>query len=123
MRQCLVVDDSNIIRRVARKILEDLRFEVLEAENGQQAIELCGSSSPDAILLDWHMPDMTGIEAIQQLRSASDERKPYIVYAVTENDASDITRALTAGADDFVLKPFDRRDLEAKFSAAASDFN
>ena len=121
MRQCLIVDDSNIIRKVARKILEDLRYEVIEAESGSQALELCAGTLPDAILLDWHMPDMMGLETLQKLRTGSEDRKPYIVYAITENDGSEITRAMTAGADDYVLKPYDRRDLEAKFSAT-SDF-
>ena len=121
MRRCLIVDDSDVIRRVARRILEDLRFEVLEAESGQEAIDLCSTAAPDAILLDWHMPGMMGIEAIAKLRSGLDDRKPYIVYAVTENDSSDITRALTAGASDYILKPFDRRDLESKFSTT-TDF-
>jgi len=121
VRQCLIVDDSDVIRRVTRRILEDLRYEVIEAESGQEAIDLCNIATPDAILLDWHMPGMMGIEVIAKLRSGPDDRKPYIVYAVTENDSADITRALTAGASDYILKPFDRRDLESKFSAT-TDF-
>jgi two-component system chemotaxis response regulator CheY len=119
MRQCLIVDDSDVIRRVARQILEDLRFDVIEAESGRQAIDCCTAASPDVILLDWHMSDMGGIEMLQQLDANSLDPKPLIIYATTENDPSDISRALAAGADDYILKPFTRRELEVKFTSTS----
>lgn len=118
MRQCLVVDDSSVIRKVARKILEGLQFEVIEAENGQEALERCSAATPDAILLDWHMPVMGGMEFLNALKfSPSSDKKPYVVYATTENDSVDLTKALSNGADDYILKPFDRNTLEAKMIA------
>ena len=118
MKHCLVVDDSEVIRKVARRILEGMHFEISEAENGQQAIEMCKVRTPDAILLDWLMPVMSGVEFLGALRLANLERRPFVIYATTENDQSDLTRAFTAGADDYVLKPFDREALEAKFAEA-----
>ena len=118
MKHCLVVDDSEVIRKVARRILESMHFEISEAETGQQAIEMCKASTPDAILLDWMMPVMSGVEFLGALRLANLEKRPYIIYATTENDQSELTRAFTAGADDYVLKPFDRASLVAKFTEA-----
>ena len=68
MKSCLVVDDSRVIRKVSRHILETLGFAVEEAENGQLGLEACETKMPDVVLLDWNMPVMTGIEFITQLR-------------------------------------------------------
>ncbi len=116
MKHCLVVDDSDVIRKVARRILESMHFEISEAGNGQEAIELCQAHTPDAILLDWHMPVMNGVEFLGALRLANLERKPYVIYCTTENDPADIARAFAAGADEYLLKPFDRESLEAKLT-------
>ena len=118
MKHCLVVDDSDVIRKVARRILETMNFEVSEAENGQEAIERCKSRAPDAILLDWHMPVMGGFEFLGALRLSNLERKPFVLYCTTENDPAELTRAFAAGADDYVLKPFDRESIESKLANA-----
>lgn len=118
MKHCLVVDDSDIIRKIARRILESLNLEVSEAENGQAAIALCRTQAPDAILLDWLMPDMTGIEFLGALRVAARDSQPFILYCTTENDAEDIAHALSAGAHDVLLKPFSRDELAAKITQA-----
>ena len=118
MKHCLVVDDSDVIRKIARRILEGMHFEISEAENGQQAIEMCKVRTPDAILLDWMMPVMSGAEFLGALRLANLEKRPFVIYATSENDQSDLTRAFTAGADDYILKPFDRESLVAKFAEA-----
>ena len=118
MKHCLVVDDSDVIRKVTRSILESMSLEVSEAENGEEAIGRCHMSTPDAILLDWQMPVMSGIEFLGALRLANLPKKPYILYCTTENDPSDLARAFAAGADDYLLKPFDREALEAKLADA-----
>ena len=118
MKHCLVVDDSDVIRKVARRILESMNFEITEAENGQEAIERCQSRTPDAILLDWHMPVMSGFEFLGALRLAHLAKRPFVLYCTTENDPSELTRAFAAGADDYILKPFDRESLEAKMADA-----
>lgn len=115
MKSCLVVDDSSVIRKVARRILEDLSFAITEAEDGQQALEKCQAEMPDAILLDWNMPVMDGLEFLAQLRQLKDGEKPKVVFCTTENDVGHIARAIRAGANEYIMKPFDREIVEAKF--------
>ena len=69
MRSCLVVDDSRVVRMVARRILEQLGFATAEAANGQEALDACGTRLPDAVLLDWNMPVMNGLDFLLELRS------------------------------------------------------
>ena len=115
MKTCLVVDDSSVIRKVARRILEDLSFTILEAEVGQQALEKCQETMPDAILLDWNMPVMDGLEFLAQLRKLDGGDAPKVVFCTTENDVGHIARAIRAGANEYIMKPFDREIVEAKF--------
>jgi two-component system chemotaxis response regulator CheY len=118
MKTCLVVDDSDIVRKVARRILESLQLQTSEAGDGQEALESCKASMPDAILLDCHTPAMGATDFLTSVRALEEGGKPAIIYCATENDTGDIARALTSGADDYVLKPFDRESLKAKFAAA-----
>ncbi|HWL06071.1 MAG TPA: response regulator [Xanthobacteraceae bacterium] len=115
MKTALVVDDSNVIRKVARRILEGLGFDVAEAEDGQQAIEACRMSMPDAILLDWNMPNVDGYEFLRALRRMPNGNVPKVVFCTTENDVAHIARAMHAGADEYIMKPFDKEIVEAKF--------
>lgn len=114
MTYCLVVDDSSVIRKVARRILEGLSFEVSEAEDGQQALDSCLTRMPDAILLDWSMPEMDGYQVLQRLRELDAGKRPKVVFCTTENDVAQIAKAIHMGADDYVLKPFDRHILTEK---------
>ena len=114
MKTCLVVDDSKVIRKVARHILETLDFEVSEAADGREALDSCLSSVPDVILLDWNMPVMSGIEFIVQLRQREGGDKPKVVFCTTENDVAHIREAISAGADEYVMKPFDHETLQIK---------
>ena len=115
MKTCLVVDDSSVIRKVARRILEGLDFQISEAENGEEAIEACRQQIPDAVLLDWNMPKMDGYEFLRALRRLPGGDKPKVVFCTTENDVAHIARALHAGANEYIMKPFDRDIVEAKF--------
>jgi two-component system chemotaxis response regulator CheY len=115
MKTCLVVDDSSVIRKVARRILEGLDFVIAEAENGEEAIENCKRQLPDAILLDWNMPKMDGYEFLRALRRLPGGDKPKVVFCTTENDVAHIARALHAGANEYIMKPFDKDIVEAKF--------
>jgi two-component system, chemotaxis family, chemotaxis protein CheY len=115
MRTCLVVDDSSVIRKVARRILEGLDFQISEAEDGQQAVDACRRHMPDAILLDWNMPVMDGYEFLKVLRRLPDGDKPKVVFCTTETDVAHIARALHAGANEYIMKPFDKDIVEAKF--------
>jgi two-component system chemotaxis response regulator CheY len=115
MKSCLVVDDSAVIRKVARRILESLAFQITEAEDGQQALLACKGDMPDAILLDWNMPVMDGYEFLKQLRTLPRGRDPKVVFCTTENDIAHIARAMHAGADEYIMKPFDKDIVAAKF--------
>ncbi len=114
MRQCLVVDDSRVIRKVSRHILESLGFSVAEAENGSEGLDRCDEGMPDVILLDWNMPVMSGIEFIVQLRRRPGGDRPKVVFCTTENDVAHIREAISAGADEYVMKPFDHETLQIK---------
>ncbi|MDB5597804.1 MAG: CheY protein [Hyphomicrobiales bacterium] len=115
MKQVLVVDDSSVIRKVARRILESLHFEITEAENGQIGLEACALAMPDAILLDWNMPVMDGYEFLRELRRMPGGMTPKVVFCTTENDIAHIARAIHAGADEYIMKPFDRQIVVSKF--------
>ena len=114
MRSCLVVDDSKVIRKVARHILETLNFTVDEAEDGREALSHCDAAMPDVILLDWNMPVMGGMEFLRALRQSGKPGQPKVVFCTTENDLSHIRAAIEAGADEYVMKPFDRETLHSK---------
>ena len=115
MRTCLVVDDSSVIRKVARRILEGLDFQIVEAEDGEKALEVCKRGLPDAILLDWNMPIMDGYEFLGNLRRMPGGDQPKVVFCTTENDVAHIARALHAGANEYIMKPFDKDIVAAKF--------
>ncbi|MEL7542582.1 MAG: response regulator [Pseudomonadota bacterium] len=118
MKMCLVVDDSEVVRKVARAISEELGFVALEAENGAEALEQCRNDMPDAILLDWKMPSMDGIAFLEALSREEDGDQPKVIYCTTEHDAPRINRALSAGANDFLLKPYDFKSVREKFATA-----
>jgi len=115
MKRCLIVDDSEVIRKAARHYIECLNYEVVEAESGQQALSQCKQRMPDVIVLDWRMPGMTTLEFLSALRLSGGAKRPFVLYCTTENDPADISRAFMAGADHYMLKPFDRASLESKF--------
>ena len=115
MAHCLVVDDSKVIRKVARHIIEGLGLSVDEAEDGAQALQACLSRPFDLVLLDWNMPVMSGMEFLQQLKiTPGSEIRPKVIFCTTENGLGHIKAALDAGADEYVMKPFDRDTLESK---------
>lgn len=117
MTRVLVVDDSSVIRKIARRILEALSLETAEAESGQAALDACAADMPDGILLDWNMPEMDGYAVLRRLRKMEGGDKPKIVFCTTENDVAHIAKARHAGADDYMMKPFDRDVLKVKMAA------
>jgi two-component system chemotaxis response regulator CheY len=120
MKKCLIVDDSRVIRKVARRIVEDLNFEPDEAEDGMTALERCRQSMPDAILLDSNMPAMSGMDFLRALRREPNGSKPVVVFCLTECDFQQITEAVQAGANEWLLKPFDRAMVQQRFSDAGT---
>jgi two-component system chemotaxis response regulator CheY len=115
MKKALVVDDSKAIRQIERKYLEELGFEVLEAENGKEALEVL-KEHPDIslILLDWHMPVMNGYEFLKTLRANPQYQEIKVMMVTTENQQKSIIDAIMAGANEYLMKPFDKEMLETK---------
>ncbi len=115
MKTFLTVDDSSVVRKVARQILEELGFYVAEAEDGQKALDYClEKGMPDGILLDWNMPIMSGIEFLEALRKAPNGQEPVVLFCTTENDLSFIQKALLTGANEYIMKPFDGEIIKNK---------
>ena len=113
---CLVVDDSRVIRRVATDILADLGLKTAEAEHGLAAVEFCRATVPDFILLDWNMPEMDGISCLRALRAMDLSPRPIVVMCTTESGMTKIREALEAGADEYIMKPYDRDVLLDKLA-------
>jgi two-component system chemotaxis response regulator CheY len=114
MKTCLVVDDSKVIRTIARRIMAELQFEVSEAADGQQALDQCKSAMPTAVLLDWNMPVMDGMAFLRALRALPGGDSPMVVFCTTENDLKRITEAMEAGANEYIMKPFDSDIVSSK---------
>lgn len=114
MKTCLIVDDSITVRKVLRRIIEDLGFTCHESENGEQAYDTCRGDMPDAIFLDWNMPVMNGIEFLQKLRMTAGGDKPKVIFCSTENSDAHIRRAINGGANEYIMKPFDGSIVRSK---------
>lgn len=115
MKTCLIVDDSRTIRAAIRRLVVELGFEIREAENGAEALAACRAQKPDVVLLDWNMPVMTGIEFLRALPEAMNGDMPLVILCTTESDIDHITEALSAGASEYIMKPFDKEIVESKF--------
>lgn len=118
MKTCLIVDDSRMIRRIAGRIVKDLGFDTLEAINGQDALDKCQIEMPQAILVDWGMPIMDGFDFVTELRKLPDGDMPTVVVCTSVRDVERIVEALAAGADEYIMKPFDSDIIESKFALA-----
>ena len=115
---CLVVDDSRVVRKAARRIVETLGFTVREAEDGAQALAACREAIPKVVLLDWNMPVMDGISFLRAARAEFGPDRPVVVLCTTEAAVERIVEALEAGAQEYIMKPFDAALLQDKFVQA-----
>ena len=115
MKTCLVVDDSHIVRRILRRIIEELQIEVLEAENGGVALEQCRQKMPDCVFMDWSMPVMDGIECVKNIRQQVEGDKPIVLFCTVETDPDFIEMAYAAGANDYIIKPIHFNLVQNKF--------
>jgi two-component system, chemotaxis family, chemotaxis protein CheY len=114
MKEVLVVDDSAVIRKVARRLLEDLHIRVFEATDGPAGLAACEQRMPHAIIVDAHMPQMDVFEFLNELRRMPEGATPKVLFCSVENDVGPMAKALHAGADDFLLKPFNQSILRGK---------
>ena len=123
MHKVLIVDDSKAIREIEKKYLEELGFEVLEAGNGKEALKVL-EENPDIklILLDWHMPVMNGYEFLLKLRANPKWSDIKVMMVTTENQQKSIIDAIMAGANEYLMKPFDKEMLKVKIKYLMETF-
>jgi CheY-like chemotaxis protein len=113
-KTCLIVDDSRVIRKVSSKIALSLGYVPIEAQDGHEALARCKQAMPDLVLTDWNMPEMDGIAFVQNLRAIPTPKEPVVVFCTSNGEAKDIHDGIAAGADDYIVKPFDEAALRAK---------
>jgi two-component system chemotaxis response regulator CheY len=116
MVNILVVDDARAMRMIAMRMLQSLGVAVSQAENGAVALESCRAHMPDGILLDWNMPVMDGPAFLTALRATPGGDKPKVVFCTSEGDMDKIVTVLGAGADEFIMKPYDLDILRTKLA-------
>jgi len=106
-KSLLIVDDSRTVRSIVRKMLSETDLVMSEAEDGEEALTVCKKSLPDAIIVDWNMPVLDGIGFVRRLRAMPGGKTPSVIFCTTESSMDHITEALEAGADEYIMKPFD----------------
>lgn len=112
--KCIIADDSKIIRMVLSKILRNLSFEVIEAEDGEDVIEKSNEFQPSLIIMDWYLPVMSGIDVLHKIRNDQNIKQPKVMFCCSTVDINHISEALHGGADDYLLKPFDEDIIKSK---------
>lgn len=114
----IVIDDSRAMRRILRKFLEELGFDVLEAGHGREALEVLDGCEtvPELALIDWNMPEMNGLEFVVEVRKRPEWRNITLVMVTTESEHSQIVRALASGAHEYVIKPFTKDGMLDKLA-------
>jgi two-component system, chemotaxis family, chemotaxis protein CheY len=117
VKRCMIVDDSSVIRKVAKRILGGPDMLVIEAGSAAEALYMCEADMPDVIIVDGSLPDMPTVDFIRQALAIEGTVKPQIVICVTEFDVGAIMRAKRAGAKGYILKPFNRPQLLDRFRA------
>ena len=111
----LLAEDSGVIRLLLQRVLTSWGYEVVFAEDGTQAWQILERpDSPRIALLDWMMPGLDGLEVCQRVRRAAREPRVYIILLTGKDQQKDVVRGLAAGADDYLRKPFDNAELEAR---------
>lgn len=115
MKRCMFVDDSSVIRKVAKRILNSPELLVIEAESGRDALDMCETDLPDIIVVDGSLPDIPVEEFIRRVRAIPSQIRPQIAVSLIEVDIGAIMRAKRAGAQGYILKPFNRPQLLERF--------
>ena len=114
MACCIVADDSKIMRMLLSKIMENFGYEVVEAEDGESLITQCAKNTPDLIICDWQLPLIDGIDVLLKIRSDRKIKQPVFIFCSYIKDVEIISQALKAGADDFIMRPFDEDIIASK---------
>ena len=114
---CLIVEDSDVVRKVMRHVIEGLNFRVEEEATTTEALARCKKHLPDLIVLDWNIPGSVPLDFVAAVRSLPMGRNVKILYVMTNNEPAEVGRAITAGVDAYMFKPFQRVTLEAKVAA------
>lgn len=116
MKTCLIVEDSDLIREIAMRILTDLSVEAKEAETAAAGLEHCRQTKTDVVMLDWDLPSLGALDFLRGVAELPQEQRPVIILCATENDPQQFTLAKAAGASHHLLKPFDRQSIESKLA-------
>lgn len=117
IRRVLVVDDSRLQRRILVASLKKWGYEVVEADSGASAMEICQEQAPDLILSDWMMPGMNGLEFCRNLRKLDTDNYSYFILLTSKSEKNEVAEGLHSGADDFLTKPVSSDELRARISA------
>lgn len=117
IRQVLVVDDSRLQRRILVSSLKKWGFDVVEADSGEMAMDICTSNMPDLVLSDWVMPGMSGLDFCTAFRGLNTDRYCYFILLTSKSEKNEVAQGLDAGADDFLIKPVSSDELRARISA------
>lgn len=115
MKRCMFVDASSVVRKVAKRILGSPDLVFIDAETAGQALDMCEADMPELIVIDTALPDMNAEELIRRIRRMEAPVKPQIAISLIEVDIGAIMRAKRAGANGYILKPFNRPQLLDKF--------
>ena len=120
MAKALVVDDSRAVRMILARTLKELGFEVREASNGREALEVIEieKTAVTLVLADWNMPEINGLELLKQLRQKPELASLVVVMVTTETELDQMAAALEAGANEYVMKPFTKDILVEKLELA-----
>jgi two-component system chemotaxis response regulator CheY len=116
MKTCLVLEDSELIREIASRILKELSVIPCEAESAARGLDQCRAAKIDAVMLDWDLPAMGALDFLRGAADLPAEQKPVIILCATENDPQQFTLAKAAGAAHYLLKPFDQNSVAAKLA-------
>jgi sigma-B regulation protein RsbU (phosphoserine phosphatase) len=116
-RRVLIVDDSRLQRKILSSSVKRWGYDILEADSGIVALEICKTDPPDIVLSDWMMPKMNGLEFCQAFRNLSGENYGYFILLTSKSEKGEVAQGLEAGADDFLTKPVNANELRARISA------
>jgi two-component system, cell cycle response regulator len=110
----LIADDSAVSRKLVEYALSDKRYFLIFAKNGREAVQCVAEHNPELVIVDWIMPDLTGPEICQHIRSRPETSNAYIIVLTGKSEKQSVVAGLGAGADDYLTKPFDQDELAAR---------